>query len=588
MTQEQGIAALKAGDFTAAISHFEAAAKADPGNGAIRYDLAQALRHGGREGDAIIQATNALARDPQHNPAARLLTYLLSYLRLRNPGSIDPVGLAAAFTFINVDHQILATTALSYLKQCTGLGDALYLGKTSGWDAAVRWLLSSKGKTVLRDPLLRTTLSAAANNDIDIERLLTALRKTLLMAPSHEALRKAHILEFATVLVRQSEINEYVFAVSGEEQQRLDELFVNPKGIAEGSRAASESLLLKALYTPLWSLLGEHANDTEQWTVSPRKWGDFINAHLDERRRIAEAAQGVECLGSIADDVSQNVARLYEQNPYPRWLSLHAPSVSARRHSLADYFSEKELAFMEAPYRVLIAGAGTGQQAVDAALGYGTGAALTAIDLSLASLAYANRMAALFDADNVRFVQCDILNANLLDGDFDVIESIGVLHHMDDPWAGWKALIEKLRPGGLMKIGLYSRAARATIASLRTDIQSKALGDDEQVIRNYRQGIIDEDEAGKGGFLLQSADFFSLSNFRDLMFHVSEQHVSIPEIASFMTDNDLSFHGFQMPLDIPEGYPEGDSLLDLERWHAFEDTHPDSFKGMYVFWCCKT
>jgi len=242
---------------------------------------------------------------------------------------------------------------------------------------------------------------------------------------------------------------------------------------------------------------------------------------------------------------------------------------------------------MEAPCTVLIAGAGTGQQAVDAALGYGPNAALTAIDLSLASLGYAKRMAELFQVDNLRFMQCDILNTGLLEGEFDVIESIGVLHHMDDPWLGWKTLVEKLRPGGLMKIGLYSSAARRTIASLRKEIEARETGDDEQTIRDYRQSIINQGADGEGAFLLQSADFFSLSNFRDLMFHVSEQHVTIPEIATFMTTSELTFHGFEIPLDIVDGYPGSDAILDLESWHDFEDSHPDTFKGMYVFWCRK-
>lgn len=578
---------MKQGDDADAIAQLEAAAAANPGNGAIRYDLAQALRQAGREGDAIIQATEALACDPALNDAARLLSYLLSFLRLRNPDALNPAGLAAAFNFINVDHQILATTAQAYLKQCTPLSNALLVGETKGWEAAAKWLLSSKGRPVLRDPLLRATLSAAANTDLEIEHLLTALRKALLMSPAKNTLRKAHILDFAYVLVRQGEINEYVFAVSDEEQQRLDDIFVNSGGVAEGSRAASDNLLLKGLYAPLWALLGEDGRNCHQWNVKPRHWGEKIKAHIGERQGIAEAAQDIECLGSIADEISQNVARLYEENPYPRWLSLHTPSVKSRRNLLAGDFTDAELAFMEAPFTVLIAGAGTGQQAVDAALGYGPDAALTAIDLSLASLAYAKTMAALFDADNLRYAQCDILNAGLLEGQFDVIESIGVLHHMDDPWSGWKILVDKLRPGGLMKIGLYSKAARTTIAALRNDIQARKLSGDEQAIRDYRQRIIGQGGAGKGAFLLQSSDFFSLSNFRDLLFHVSERHVTIPEIAAFMSENALAFHGFQMPLDIPEGYPQGDVALDLEGWNRFENAHPDTFKGMYVFWCRK-
>jgi SAM-dependent methyltransferase len=242
---------------------------------------------------------------------------------------------------------------------------------------------------------------------------------------------------------------------------------------------------------------------------------------------------------------------------------------------------------MDAPSTVLIAGAGTGQQAVDAALGYGQTAALTAIDLSLSSLGYAKHMANLFQADNLHFILCDILNADLLEGEFDIIESIGVLHHMDDPWLGWKMLIKKLLPGGLMRIGLYSKVARSNIASLRKDNQARAMGDDEQTIRDYRHNIIRQAEDVEGAFLLQSSDFFTLSNFRDLMFHKSEQYVTIPKIASFITTNNLTFHGFEVPHNITAGYPKSNTNLNLQSWHDFEQSHPDTFKGMYVFWCRK-
>ncbi len=587
MTQEQGIAALKAGDYTAAVEHLKAAAEDDSGNGALRYNLAQALRNAGRQGEAILQATHALARDPGLKPAARLLGYLLSHLRLLDPCGIDPRGLATAFHFIDVDHQILAPTALDYVKQCTPLGDALVLGATRGWDAGAEWLLSSKGRAVLRDPLLQTTLSASTNTDLDIECLLTALRKALLLGPHKDTLRKPYILEFAIVLARQSEINEYVFAVSEQERLCLDRLFVNTRGIRDGSRAAADTLLLMALYAPLWRLLGNNGGDIDGRTIRPKVLGDFIAAHMAERRAQFEAAQGIKFLGDIDDKTSQSVAQQYEENPYPRWLSLHVPETGSRRDQLAAYFSDRDLKFMDTPFKVLIAGAGTGQQATEAALGYGMKAALTAIEISLSSLAYARRMASRFEAGNLQFVRCDILNADLLDDVFDVIECVGVLHHMDDPWRGWKILVNRLRSGGIMKIGLYSRAARTAIATLRKDLKTDNLTADEATIRAYRQDIIARGDGGKAAFLRQSSDFYSLSNFRDLMFHVSEHHLAIPEIAAFLSANDLLFHGFQLPLDLAAGYPDGEAMTDLERWRKFEESNPETFKGMYVFWCRK-
>ena len=588
MTHEQGTAALNSGDFAAAVTFYEAAAEANPDDGEIRHNLAQGLHHVGREGDAIIQATNALARDPDHYPAARLLAALLNQLQLRNPCGIDPRGLTAAFGHTDVDHQNLAPTALAYLKRCTALTDALALAGTRDWEIAADWLLSSKGRPVLTNPLLHAILSAAKNTDLDIELLLTAFRKKLLFAPIKETLRKPHILEFAHVLARQMEINEYVFAVSNEEQDRLERIFVKTKAISDGSRAAAENLLLKALYDPLKSLLDMNGDEIDGATIRPRTIGNFVTSYTDERRAETQAAQGIESLGLISDQVSQDVANQYEESPYPRWLSLHTPVAGARHKQLAHHFPDGELAFMNAPYKVLVAGCGTGRQAIDASLSYGPNAALTAIDISRSSLAYARRMADRFDTGNLRFIQCDILNTGLLEDTFDIIECCGVLHHMNDPWRGWKVLAQNLRPGGLMKIALYSQADRRFIAALREEIKGRGLESDAQTIRTYRQEIIAQGDAGKGAPLRQSPDFFSLSDFRDLMFHVSEQHMTIPQIGKFMAENALTFQGFQLPLDLEEGHPQGDALRDLEQWHRFEEKHPSTFKSMYVFWCRKT
>ena len=43
---------------------------------------------------------------------------------------------------------------------------------------------------------------------------------------------------------------------------------------------------------------------------------------------------------------------------------------------------------------------------------------------------------------------------------FDVIEANGVLHHLASPFEGWRVLLALLRPGGAMRIGLYSELAR--------------------------------------------------------------------------------------------------------------------------------
>ena len=89
-----------------------------------------------------------------------------------------------------------------------------------------------------------------------------------------------------------------------------------------------------------------------------------------------------------------------------------------------------------------------------------------AIDLSLSSLAYAKRKTEELAINNIEYMQADILDLGKLNKQFDIIESSGVLHHMDNPIKGWKVLTDCLTAGGLMRIGLYSELARKNIVKI--------------------------------------------------------------------------------------------------------------------------
>src|SRR6185503_14614623 len=127
------------------------------------------------------------------------------------------------------------------------------------------------------------------------------------------------------------------------------------------------------------------------------------------------------------------VAAQYEAHPYPRWTSLQMPREASARVMLDGLFSREGLAFLDRPFRVLIAGAGTGQHALAASVRYGPNAQVLAIDLSRRSLAYGKARAAHFGVPNLEFAQADIETIPEDAGPFDLIEAVGVLHHMAEP-----------------------------------------------------------------------------------------------------------------------------------------------------------
>ena len=89
--------------------------------------------------------------------------------------------------------------------------------------------------------------------------------------------------------------------------------------------------------------------------------------------------------------------------------------------------------------------------------------------------------------------------------------------------------------------------------------------------------------------LIEPNDFFSISGCRDLLFNVMEHCFTIPQIAAFLGESNLSFLGFE-PFEDPgvirkfhEQFSNAADELNLDQWHRFETDHPDTFRGMYVF-----
>jgi SAM-dependent methyltransferase len=179
------------------------------------------------------------------------------------------------------------------------------------------------------------------------------------------------------------------------------------------------------------------------------------------------------------------------------------------------------------------------------------------------------------------------LGRNFYSGErrFDLIESLGVLHHLADPWAGWRALLSLLRPGGFMLLGLYSEMARRPVMAARARIAERGAED----IRGFRQELIQSGDAYAS--ILESEDFFSLSACRDLLFHVQEQRMTLGEIAGFIQSHNLRLLGFELDEQVLATYrkrfPQDRAAINLACWETFEAEHPGLFGGMYIFWVQK-
>ena len=80
--------------------------------------------------------------------------------------------------------------------------------------------------------------------------------------------------------------------------------------------------------------------------------------------------------------------------------------------------------------------------------------ATAALDGSAAVEAAARNLA---EFPSVLVVKSDLRDAPFAPASFDFVASLGVLHHLDDPRAGFDRLLTYLAPGGQILLYLYSR-----------------------------------------------------------------------------------------------------------------------------------
>ncbi|HUS96846.1 MAG TPA: class I SAM-dependent methyltransferase, partial [Hyphomicrobiaceae bacterium] len=291
------------------------------------------------------------------------------------------------------------------------------------------------------------------------------------------------------------------------------------------------------------------------------------------------------------DATSRRVSEQYEHAPYPSWTSLSKTGGALRLDELSGIIGANSERFQATPFNVLVAGCGTGQHAAQLSIAYGSRARITGVDLSRSSLAYGERTCRQLGLERIEFVHGDLLDIGALEQSFDIVECVGVLHHMADPFAGWRELVKVLRPGGLMFIGVYSAIARQEIAALRAqpDYPGPDCSDDEA--RAYRAALLGRVSPEPGSGLIGSYNFYTLSDFRDLVLHACEHRMSLDQISAFMDESGLTFRGFNLNDDVQQrfsaAFPDSSKPGTLTEWTAFEADNPRTFDGMYCFWCQK-
>ena len=372
-----------------------------------------------------------------------------------------------------------------------------------------------------RDELLRELLARTLNVDPDLEAILVALRRTLLYEawPEGEEGPGAETERLCAALALQCFANEFLFESSEAEEARVEVLaraFAPPSAAAALGTRERRDLLRLAMYRPLWQVEAAHGLGHAEESALGGELARVVERTLVEPLRERRLAACIPSAGPVRDPVSRRVQAQYETGPYPRWLQVAATDRSPVLESLMRRFSHwKPARVFATGSRALVLGCGSGYEPIELALRE-PGFRIVAVDLSLASLAYATRMAGRQGVENVHFLHGDLLDLPEVDGSFDLVSASRVLHHMRDPLAGWKAAASRLAEGGLMRVGLYSATARRSIARAREIIRRRGIAATPEGLRAFRLSLLRGELGPEFAELTRSPDLYSESGLRDL------------------------------------------------------------------------
>ena len=292
----------------------------------------------------------------------------------------------------------------------------------------------------------------------------------------------------------------------------------------------------------------------------------------------------------IRDAATPVVSAFYDRFPFPgdplqdgpppgyNWRWCHQ-SVLAAVHGVLPAGSERP--------RILDAGCGTGVS-TDYLCHLNPGADVLGIDISAGALAVARerlqRSRAAAQVRSLRQEQRSLLDLES-EGPFDYINSVGVLHHLDQPESGLRSLAGCLAPDGLLHLFLYADAGRWEIHRTQQALTLLEVGTGSDGLRLGRELL---ESLPEGNRLARhhrerwAVDCAADANFADMYLHPQETSYNLDRLFGFIETADLHFAGFSNPeIWDPARLLQGEllerarALPQRQQWLLVEQLDPD-------------
>ncbi|NET44576.1 bifunctional 2-polyprenyl-6-hydroxyphenol methylase/3-demethylubiquinol 3-O-methyltransferase UbiG [Okeania sp. SIO2B3] len=199
--------------------------------------------------------------------------------------------------------------------------------------------------------------------------------------------------------------------------------------------------------------------------------------------------------------------------------------------------------------RILDAGCGTGSS-TDYLVHLNPQASVVGIDLSSGALQVAKERCSRSGASRVEFHHLSIYDVGQIEGEFNFINCVGVLHHLPDPIRGIQNLALKLAPGGIMHIFVYAELGRWEIRLMQQAIailQGNERGNYQDGVKIGRQLFASLPENNR--LVKYEQERWAFENkrdecFADMYVHPQEIDYNIDTLFELIEASGLEFLGF--------------------------------------------
>ena len=282
------------------------------------------------------------------------------------------------------------------------------------------------------------------------------------------------------------------------------------------------------------------------------------------------------------DNVTAAVQNLYDTYPFPPdpLLDEPPPGYNWRWNWLAAYNFCTGRKPDRQDIRILDAGCGTGV-GTEYLVHLNPLATVVGIDISSGTLQVARERCRRSKADRVEFHQLSLYDVGQLPGEFDLINCVGVLHHMEDPLRGIQNLALKLAPGGLLHVFVYGELGRWEITLMQKAIallQGNQKGNFEDGVSLGRKIFAALPENNR--LLKREKERWAIENYQDECFadmylHPQEIDYSIASLRELIEASGLEFVGFSNPQfwQLQRLFSHDPELLertkDLDQWEIY-------------------